>query len=80
MSRCELVVGGQLAGPLLDLIRSRFGEVTTRPEETGTTVIVGGMDPASQRALLTLLWDTGHDVISMRSTHRHHHLHGQEPR
>jgi len=31
-------------------------------------VVVGGLDPASQRALLTLLWDTGHDVISMRST------------
>ena len=76
MSSCELVVGGRLAGSLLDLIRSRFGEVTTEVAGTGTTVIVGGLDPASLRALLTLLWDTGHDVVSMRTTH----LHGQEPR
>jgi hypothetical protein len=80
MSSCELVVAGQLAGSLLDLIRSRFGAVTTEVVGTGTTVVVGGLDPASQRALLTLLWDTGHDVISMRSTHRDHHRHGQEPR
>jgi hypothetical protein len=69
MVRCEFVVVGQLAGSLLDLIRSRFGEVTARRAGTGTTVIVGGLDPASQRALLTLLWDTGHDVVSMRSLH-----------
>jgi hypothetical protein len=69
MSRCQLSIGGQLADSLLELIRSRFGEVRTRPaDEVGTTVIVEGLDPASERALLTLLWDTGHDVISMRCT------------
>lgn len=69
MSRCELSVGGQLADSLLELIRSRFGEVTTRPGPgLSTTLIIGGLDPASERALLTLLWDTGHDVVSMRST------------
>ena len=69
MSRCELSVGGPLADSLLELIRSRFGEVTTRPDAgPSTTMIVCGLDPASERALLTLLWDTGHDVVSMRST------------
>jgi hypothetical protein len=69
MSRCELSISGPLADSLLELIRSRFGQVTTRPEAgPSTTVIIGGLDPASERALLTLLWDTGHDVISMRST------------
>jgi hypothetical protein len=69
MLRCELCVSGPLADSLLDLIRSRFGEVTTRLEAgPSTTVIIGGLDPASERALMTLLWDTGHDVISMRST------------
>jgi hypothetical protein len=69
MSRCEINVGGQLADTLLELISSRFGEITTRPGAgPSTTVIINGLDPASQRALLTLLWDTGHDVISMRST------------
>ena len=69
MSRCELCLRGQLAESLLELISDRFGAVTTRPgPELNTTVIVGGLDPASERALLNLLWDTGHDVISMRST------------
>ena len=69
VSRCELRVSGQLADTLLELISSRFGEVSTQPGAgPSTTVIVGGLDPASERALLTLFWDTGHDVISMRST------------
>lgn len=68
MSRFEIGVDGQLAESLVELIRSRFGEVTTRCLATGTTVTVVGLDPASERALLTLLWDTGHDVVSTRST------------
>jgi hypothetical protein len=69
VSRCELSVGGQLADSLLELIGSRFGEVTTRPGAgPSTTVIVDGLDRASERALLILLWDTGHDVVAMRST------------
>jgi hypothetical protein len=35
---------------------------------TGTTITVEGLDPASERALLHLLWDTGHDVVGTRST------------
>jgi hypothetical protein len=67
MAHCELLVGGQLSGPILELLRSRFGEVTTQAARTGTVVLVDGLDQSSQRALLTLLWDTGHDVISLRS-------------
>jgi len=68
VTRCELRVGGRVADSLLELIRNRFGDVSTRPAGHGTTVVVDGLDPASERALLTLLWDTGHDVLSMRST------------
>jgi hypothetical protein len=70
VSRCELNVAGQLAESLLELIRSRFGEVTTQPgaQLLSTTVIIVGLDPAAERALLNLLWDTGHDVTAMRST------------
>ena len=67
MAHCELVVGGQLSGPLLDLLRSRFGEVTAESAPAGTVLVVDGLDQSAQRALLTLLWDTGHDVISLRS-------------
>ncbi|GLY99043.1 hypothetical protein [Actinoplanes sp. NBRC 103695] len=68
MSTYELSVRGRLADSLLDLIRNRFGEATAFPDGLVTTLNVGGLDPASERALLTLLWDTGHDVIAMRST------------
>jgi hypothetical protein len=68
MSRFEIGVDGPLAEPLLDVIRNRFGEVTTRRAGAATTVTVVGLDPAAERALLTLLWDTGHDVRSTRST------------
>jgi hypothetical protein len=67
MAHCELVVGGQLSDPFLELLRNRFGDVTTEPAHPGTVVVVDGLDQSSQRALLTLLWDTGHDVISLRS-------------
>ena len=69
MSHCEVSVGGQLADSLLEVIRSRFGDVTTHAGAgLGATLIVRGLDPASERALLTLLWDTGHDVVAMRCT------------
>ena len=67
MSHFEFDVLGQLAEPLLEAMRSRFGEVTTHRAGRGTTVSVDGLDAASERALLTLLWDTGHDVVSTRS-------------
>lgn len=58
---------GPLAESLVDLVRTRFGDIATEPAAAGTTLVVVGLDPASERALLTLLWDTGHDVVSMRS-------------
>jgi hypothetical protein len=67
MSCFEFRVTGRLAGSLLEVIRSRFGEATARPSGSGTTVTVGGLDPAAERALLNLLWDTGHDVVATRS-------------
>jgi hypothetical protein len=66
MSRCELKVRGRLPESVVELIRARFGDVVARGEET--VLIVAGIDPAAERALLTLLWDAGHDVVSMRST------------
>ncbi|GAA1649100.1 hypothetical protein GCM10009744_45670 [Kribbella alba] len=73
MSHCELTVRGHLATSVIELIRTRFDGVTTRPGTARTTgpstiLVVAGIDPAAERALLTLLWDSGHDVISMHST------------
>ena len=44
------------------------GRVVRRGPGQGTTLVVDGLDPAAERALMTLLWDSGHDVVSMRST------------
>jgi hypothetical protein len=63
----EIVVRGRLADSLTSLIASRFSALTVSPREVGTR-LSGEMDQSTERALLALLWDTGHDVISMQST------------
>ncbi len=72
MPRCELSVDGRLADAVVELISSRFGPVTTSSGPgRRTTLSVEAPDPAAERALLTLLWDTGHDVVEMRSIRAH---------
>ena len=69
MSRFELRVNGPLASWVVELIDTRFeGVVASEGAGADTTVIVTGIDPAAQRALLNLLWDAGHDVVSMKAT------------
>jgi hypothetical protein len=62
-TRYELRLRAPIAHTLLDLIRTRFDHVTT-PGADGTLLIIENIDQASVRALLTLLWDTGHEVLS----------------
>jgi hypothetical protein len=61
-TRYELRLRAPVAHTLLDLIRTRFDHVTT-PGADGTVLIVEDIDQASVRALLILLWDTGHEVL-----------------
>ena len=61
----ELRLSAPIAHTLLDLIRTRFDHVTT-PGADGTLLIIENIDQASVRALLTLLWDTGHEVLSFQ--------------
>ena len=69
MISTEILVRGSLAGTIESLIVSRFGALAITPAADGrSTRIAGEMDQSAERALLALLWDTGHDVISMRST------------
>jgi hypothetical protein len=53
---------------LLDVIRTRFGQVSEAGAD-GTVLIVENLDQASIRALLTLLWDTGHEVLAFEEVH-----------
>ena len=60
-TRCEVTVDGPIARSLLALISSRFDRVSV---PAAAVLVVEGIDQASVRALLILLWDAGHDVLS----------------
>jgi len=66
-TQCDVIVTGPLARSAIDAIGRRFQVVATRTADT-TTVTVDAVDQAAVRALLTMLWDSGHEVRAM-STH-----------
>lgn len=68
-NRYELRLRTPIADTLLDVIRTRFDRVST-PGPDRTVIVVADVDPASVRALLILLWDTGHDVITFQQDER----------
>lgn len=61
--RYELTLRGPISRTMLDVVRTRFDHVST-PGADGTVLVVDNVDQASVRALLTLLWDTGHHVLA----------------
>ena len=65
----ELTVTSVIADPVLELIKERFDNVDARAVPGPATVVtIAGIDQAGGRALLNLLWDTGHEIGSMSST------------
>lgn len=68
----RVTVTGPLSRSAVNVIHTRFAGVTIRP---GTVHQLGGhtvmevdlVDQSALRALLTLLWDVGHDVLSVDS-------------
>jgi hypothetical protein len=62
-TRSELTLRGPLSGALRGLIRSRFDQVSMPADRS--VLIIEDLDQASMRALLTLLWDAGHEVESL---------------
>jgi hypothetical protein len=61
--RYELTMRGPISRTVLDVVRTRFDHVSA-PGADGTVLVVDNIDQASVRALLTLLWDTGHHVLA----------------
>ena len=59
--RCELVINGPIAQAVVETIVARFGPSTV---DHGV-LTVEGVDHAAVRALMVLLWDTGHEVLAM---------------
>ena len=64
-SRYRLLVTGRLPRTVTELISDRFGPAALIRAEGSRTVVDIDGDQASLRALLTLLWDVGHDVASV---------------
>ena len=62
-SRYALRLRQPIARSLLEVLRSRFDHVSASVSD-GTVLIVDDLDQAAVRAVLTLLWDTGHEVLS----------------
>jgi hypothetical protein len=64
--RCELTVRGPVAGSVVEVIRSRFELAWARGCDGRTVVLaLDGVDQAAIRALLVLLWDSGHEVLAL---------------
>jgi hypothetical protein len=63
--RYRLTVRGPLPGAVVATIRERFGRVSITCRSTATAVEIVGADQPELRALLTLIWDAGHDVRSL---------------
>jgi hypothetical protein len=61
LARCELVVSGPVARSVIETITARFGP----PSVDRGVLTVEGVDHAAIRALMVLLWDTGHEVLAM---------------
>lgn len=69
---CEVTVAGVVARSVLDVLRTRFDVVTARPVDRRaglavdrTVLTVTGVDQPAVRALMVMLWDSGHDVLAM---------------
>lgn len=64
---CEVMVAGVVARSVIDTIGMRFHIVSVRTAE-GTILTVGRVDQPAIRALMIMLWDSGHDVLAMSTT------------
>jgi hypothetical protein len=70
-SRYQLRVTGRFPETLRELVDDRFGPAAVVVTDARCTVVDIDADQAALRALLTLLWDVGHEVHSIsRSEHR----------
>ena len=68
MTRYRLSVTGPVPRRLVETITHRFGNVSVGRNGEDTVLDAVLVDQPSLRALLTLLWDAGHDVHDVSST------------
>ncbi|HYO32696.1 MAG TPA: hypothetical protein VES21_07595 [Nocardioidaceae bacterium] len=61
----RLIVAGRIAHAAADIIEARFGSAASVHTDGADTAIDLASDQPSLRALVTLLWDVGHDLLSI---------------
>jgi hypothetical protein len=64
----RLTVAGPLPSSVAAIIGERFAGVHMRTAAAATVLDVRCADQPALRALLTLIWDAGHDVLSLNPT------------
>jgi hypothetical protein len=69
-TRCELTVTGPVAESVIQAIAARFDVDATRTSDH-TLLTVDCVDQAAVRALMTMLWDSGHQVVTMSTAPPH---------
>ncbi len=67
MTRYRLSVTGPVPRRLVQTIVNRFGDISVGRDGEDTILDADLADQPSLRALLTLLWDAGHDVHDVTS-------------
>jgi hypothetical protein len=63
--RCRVVLAGSLSCAARAALGDRFAGTTVTRHDSTTEVEVVCVDQPAVRAVLTLLWDLGHDVLSL---------------
>jgi hypothetical protein len=67
----EVTLFGPVAASVLTLLDERYDRVSTSSSPGADTVVtIAAIDQAGERAVLNLLWDTGHRVRSTRVSER----------
>ncbi|MDT7576206.1 MAG: hypothetical protein QOH17_2539 [Pseudonocardiales bacterium] len=63
--QCRIVLAGPLSEPARAAIDDRFTATTITSDAATTVVELACADQPAVRAVLTLLWDLGHNVLSL---------------
>lgn len=63
----RLTVTGRLSRTVTELIEARFGAAASVGTDGADSSVELTADQPALRALLTLLWDLGHDVVTVLS-------------
>jgi len=65
-AHCRVTVAGPLSAAATRALRSQFGRALSIDRVDHVSVLdLDGLDQPAIRGLLTLLWDLGHDVVTV---------------